>query len=167
MEEEPDFISKTQRKRQMADLQAVGAALVRLSPEQLARFDLPESLRDAVLACRKFTKHEAVRRQMQYIGRLMRDVDPGPIVEQLQALEAPSKKQTALLHLAEQWRTLMLENDDNVARFAREFPEADVKRLRALVGAAHEERSAKRAPKHFRELFHLINTTLQSHARHS
>jgi ribosome-associated protein len=167
MEEEPDFISKTQRKRQMADLQDVGAALVRLSPEQLARFDLPESLRDAVLACKKFTKHEAVRRQMQYIGRLMRDVDPGPIVEQLQTLEAPSKKQTALLHLAERWRGLMLEDDDNVARFAREFPEADAKRLRALVSAAHEERAAKRAPKHFRELFHLINTIVQSQARHT
>src|SRR5512140_3982360 len=97
--EDDEFISKTQRKRQMTELQDVGAALVRLSPEQIARLDLPEALRDAILACKRFTKHEAVRRQMQYIGRLMRDVDAGPIVEQLATIEGPSRKQTALLHV--------------------------------------------------------------------
>ena len=151
----------------MSELQDVGAALVKLSPEQLARFDLPENLREAVLACKRFNKHEAVRRQMQYIGRLMRDIDAAPIVEQLRAMESPSRKQTALLHLAERWRELMLEDPQNIDRFAREFPEADAKRLRALASAAQEERSAKRAPKHFRELFHMINTIVQDHARHS
>ena len=151
----------------MSELQDVGAALVKLSPEQLARFDLPENLREAVLACKRFNKHEAVRRQMQYIGRLMRDIDAAPIVEQLRAIESPSRKQTALLHLAERWRELMLEDPGNIDRFAREFPEADAKRLRALAAAAQEERAAKRAPKHFRELFHMVNTIVQDHARHS
>jgi ribosome-associated protein len=164
--EDDEFISKTRRKRQMTELQDIGAALVKLSPEQLARMDLPESLRDAVLACKRFTKHEAVRRQMQYIGRLMRDVDAGPIAEKLTALESPSRKQTALLHLAEKWREEMLHDPAGVDRFAREFPQADAKRLRALVSAAGEERKAKRAPKHFRELFHLINNVLQEQARH-
>ena len=62
--EEKDLISKTRRKRQMKELQDVGAALVKLSPEQLAHIDLPETLREAVLACRGFTKHEAIRRQV-------------------------------------------------------------------------------------------------------
>ncbi len=164
--EEDDFISKTQRKRESTELQRIGAALVRLSPEQLARFDLPDSLRDAILDCKRFTKHEAIRRQMQYIGRIMRDIDAAPILEQLNALEAPSRKQTALFHLAEKWRQLMLDDAEAIERFLREFPETNDKRLRALVSATHEERTAKRAPKHFRELFHLINTTVQDHARH-
>jgi len=164
--EDDEFISKTRRKRQMTELQDIGAALVKLSPEQLARMDLPESLREAVLACKRFTKHEAVRRQMQYIGRLMRDVDAGPIAEKLAALESPTRKQTALLHLAEKWREEMLHDPAGVERFAREFPQADAPRLRALVSAAGEERKAKRAPKHFRELFHLINNVLQEQARH-
>jgi len=164
--DEDEFISKTRRKRQMTELQDVGKALVKLSPEQLARMDLPEALKDAVLDCKKFTKHEAVRRQMQYIGRLMRDVDPGPIVDKLNALESPSRHQTALLHLVEQWRDDMLRDPAAIDRFAREFPQADAHRLRALVSAAGEERKAKRAPKHFRELFHAINTVVQDQARH-
>ena len=163
--EEDDFISKTQRKRQMTELQDVGAALVKLSPEQLARLDIPEALREAVLAARRITKHEAGRRQRQYIGKLMRNIDAAPIVEQLAALQAPTRKQTALFHVAERWRDEVMRSDDAVARFAAEFPAANVARLKALAGAAREEKAARRAPKHLRELFHAINTTVQDHAR--
>lgn len=164
--EDDEFISKTRRKRQMTELQDIGAALVKLSPDQLARMDLPESLRDAVLACKRITKHEARRRQMQYIGRLMRDVDAAPIAEQLAAIEAPNRKQTALLHLAEKWRDEMLRDAEAAVRFAREFPAADEKKLRALATSAAEERRGARAPKHFRELFHAINNIIQDQARH-
>jgi ribosome-associated protein len=166
MENEDEFISKTQRKRQMTELQDVGKALVKLSAEQLARIDLPESLREAVLECKRFTKHEAVRRQLQYIGRLMRDVDPAPIVEALAAIETPNRKQTALLHLSEKWRDEILRDPTAAERFAREFPQADASKLRALAAAAAEERRGARAPKHFRELFHAINTVIQDQARH-
>ena len=163
--DENDFISKTRRKKHMTQLQDVGADLVRLSPEQLARIDLPESLREAVLACKRFTKHEAVRRQMQYIGRLMRDIDAGPIVEQLAALHAPSDKQTALFHLAEKWRDEMLADTDAAARFAKDFPGVDAHRLRALCEKASAERRADKPPKHYRELFHVLNAIIQDHAR--
>lgn len=167
MENEDEFISKTRRKRQMTELQDVGKALVKLSPEQLKRMELPEALRDAVLACKGFNKHEAVRRQLQYIGRLMRDVDAAPIVEQLAAIEGPNRKQTALLHLSEKWRDEMLRDSQAVERFAREFPQADAGKLRALAAAAAEERRSTKAPKHFRELFHAINNVIQDQARHS
>jgi ribosome-associated protein len=164
--EEDDFISKSQRKRDMTRLQELGAALVKLAPEQLARIDMPESLREAVLACRRFTKHEAVRRQMQYIGRIMRDLDAGPIAQQLERMHAPSRMQTALFHRAEQWRDEILADPAaGVTRFVMEFPEADPQRLRSLAGSAQAERAAERAPKHYRELFHLINQIVQHHAR--
>ncbi len=117
--EEDDLISKTRRKKQMAELQSVGAALVELSPEQLARIDMPESLRDAIEDARRFTRHEARRRQLQYIGRIMRDIDAGPVVEQLAAVTAPSKRQTALFHVAERWRQELLADPDD-ARSLRE-----------------------------------------------
>src|SRR5437763_1816474 len=101
--EEDDFISKTRRKQQMRELQDLVAALVKLSKEQLGRIDMPENLRDAIEDCRRFTKHEAIRRQMQYIGRVMRDIDAAPIAAQLAQIEAPSKRQTALFHVAEKW----------------------------------------------------------------
>jgi ribosome-associated protein len=163
--EEDDFISKTRRKRQMRDLQDVGAALVELSKEQLSRLGLPETLFEAVLACKDITKHEARRRQMQYIGKIMRNVDSAPIAAQLRALEAPSKHETALLHLAEKWRQEFLADPDAIARFAREFPEADHDHLLNLVKGALEEKRASKPPKKFRELFHAVNDLIQDHAR--
>jgi len=163
--EEDDFISKSRRKRQMKDLQDVGAALVKLSREQLARIDMPESLREAVEACKGITKHEARRRQVQYIGRIMRDVDAGPIAEQLAEIEAPSKRQAALFHVAERWRADLLEQPDAIARFVKEFPEADPHRLRSLAEEAREERRASKPPRRYRELFHVLNALLQDHAR--
>jgi ribosome-associated protein len=163
--EEEDFISKTRRKRQMKDLQDIGAALVKLSPEQLARLDLPESLRDAVLACKQFSKHEAVRRQMQYIGRIMRDIDAGPIAEKLARMEAPNKRHTALFHVAEKWRTEILDDPEGVARFVKEFPEANPQRLRELAEKARAEREASKPPRNFRELFHVLSAIVQDHAQ--
>ncbi len=163
--DDDDFISKTRLKRQMKDLQEVGAELVKLSAEQLAHLDLPENLREAVLACKRFTKHEAIRRQVQYIGRIMRDIDAGPIAERLAAMHAPSRRQTALLHVAERWRTDLLDDPESMVRFVREFPEADPNRLRELVDLAREERRAARPPKRYRELFHVLNAVLQDHGR--
>jgi ribosome-associated protein len=163
--DEDDFISKTRRKKQMIELQKLGADLVRLSPEQLARIEMPETLREAVIACKGFTKHEAVRRQMQYIGRIMRDIDATPIAEQLASMNAPSRKQTALFHLAEKWRDEMLADVDATARFAQEFPEADARSLRQLCEKAAAERRADRPPKHYRELFHVLNGIIQDHTR--
>ena len=163
--EDDDLISKTRRKRQMQELQDVGAALVKLSPEQLAHLDLPEKLREAVLACRGFTKHEAIRRQVQYIGRIMRSLDVGPIAEKLAVLHAPSRRQTALLHVAERWRADLIADPESMTRFVQEFPDADAQRLRELVDAAREEKRAARPPKRFRELFHVLNAVLQDHGR--
>ena len=163
--EEDDFISKTRRKREARNLQDVGAALVDLSAEQLARLGLPEMLLDAVIACKSITKHEARRRQVQFIGRLMRKVDSAPIAEQLRAIESPSRRDTALLHLAEKWRLEFLADAEAIARFAREFPEADQDHLRNLVRGAQDEKRASKPPKKFRELFHAVNDLIQDHAR--
>jgi ribosome-associated protein len=160
-----NLISKTRRKRQARDLQDLGAALVRLQADQLARLDLPDDLREAVLACRTMTKHEAIRRQMQYIGRVMRDLDAQPIAAQLEALHAPTHQQTALFHRAERWRTDIMADPAAADLFAHEYPEADPQRLRVLAAAAAAERSAEAPPKRYRELFRVINTIMQDHAR--
>jgi len=163
--EEDDFISKTRRKRESHDLQKLGAALVGLSSDRLERMGLPEKLLDAVKACQGITKHEARRRQMQYIGKIMRDVDPEPIAQQLNEFTSPSRHQTALFHVAEKWRDDLLADPQAILRFERDFPHADHHKMRALIEATRAERLAKRAPKHFRELFHAVNAAVQDHAR--
>jgi ribosome-associated protein len=163
--DEDEFISKSQRKRDSTALQVMGKELVQMPVEQLKRMALPEELLEAVLACKTYSKHEAVRRQMQYIGRIMRKIEAAPILEQLERIKAPSKRQTALFHVAEKWRDRLLAEVDAPALFAAEFRDADAAQLRRLVEAARAERSAGRAPKHARELFHFVDAVVQRHGK--
>ena len=158
-----DLISKTRRKKEMHDRQAVGAALTKLSAEQLARIELPAELRDAILEAKRFTRHEALRRQLQYIGRIMRDLDVGPIAAQLSAMHAPTHRQTALFHVAERWRDDFIADPGTITRFAQEFPRANITGLGELAKAAAAERAAEKPPKRYRELFHVINAIVQDH----
>ena len=98
-------------------------------------------------------------------GRIMRDIDAGPIAAQLAQIEAPSKRQTALFHVAERWRADLVEQPDAIARFVEEYPEADPQRLRELAEKAREEKRTSKPPRRYRELFHVLNAFLQDHAR--
>ena len=152
-EEKP---SKTQRKRAMHELQALGERLVELNSEQLAAIALPEDLHDAVEQARRITRHEARRRQLQYIGRLMRAVDPEPIREKLKAWDGVSTEETARLHRIERWREKLLEDDGAIGALARAHPGIDTQRLRALVRNARVERDAGRPPRVYRDLFRAL-----------
>ncbi len=160
-----NLISKSRRKRQAHDLQDLGKALTRLRADQLRRIDMPDDLREAVADCREMTKHEAIRRQLQYIGRIMRDMECAPIAAQLAGLHAPSHRQTALFHHAERWRADILADPGNVERFVGEHPAADAKRLHELAAAAAAERQAEQPPKRYRELFQAISEILQHDAK--
>jgi ribosome-associated protein len=152
-EEKP---SKTERKRAMHELQALGERLVGLNPEQLAAIALPEDLHDAVEQARGITKHEARRRQMQYIGRLMRAVDPEPIREKLKVWDGISTEETARVHRIERWREELIEDDGAIGALVHAHPGIDTQRLRALVRNARAERNAGRPPRAFRELFRAL-----------
>jgi ribosome-associated protein len=152
-EEKP---SKTERKRVMHELQALGERLIGLNSEQLAAIALPENLHEAVEQARRITKHEARRRQLQYIGRLMRDVDPEPIREKLKVWDGVSTEETARLHRIERWREELLGNDGAIGALVHAHPGTDTQRLRALVRNAREERNSGRPPRAYRELFRAL-----------
>lgn len=152
-EEKP---SKTQRKRAMHELQALGERLIELNSEQLAAVGLPEALHEAVEHAQRITRHEARRRQLQYVGRLMREVDPEPIREKLKTWDGVSVAETARLHRIERWRDKLLEDDGAVASLAEAHPRIDTRRLRALIRRAREERNAGRTPHSARELFRTL-----------
>lgn len=149
--------SKTQRKREMHELQALGAALVDLNDEQLASMDLPERLLDAVNDARRMSKFEARRRQLQYIGKLMRDVDPEPIRRRLAVWDAASHAHTARLHLIERWRARLLDEPGALAELVREYPHADPAKLELLIRNTAREREARQPPKSYRAIFKLLN----------
>ena len=153
--------SKTRRKREIAELQELGAELVRLNEQQLAQIELPERLRDAVAEARRITGFEARRRQLQYIGKLMRGMEAEPIRERIAAFRAVSTAQTARLHLIERWRARLLEDESALTELLAQQPRADAPRLRTLIRNAHEEREAGKPPKSFRALFQVLNETIE------
>jgi len=155
-----DRPSKTQRKQEMTALQQLGEELLRLNPARLARIDLPEALREAVLEANRITAHEGRRRQIQYIGRLMRQVDPEPIRRALGETTGESRAAVALMHRCERLRDRLLDDDDALTGFLSEHPHADVQRLRAMIRAARREHSSGAAPKHARELYRWLHELL-------
>lgn len=162
--EEPEFISKSQRKRDADALQDLGETLIRLSVDQLKRFDLPEELLDAVLMAKRIpvSKGTAFKRQRQYIGKLMRGIDPAPIQEKLDAMKGLSDKENALMHRAEHWRERLLLERDALPALLREHPDAPAADIERLVAATQAERMKRQPPKHFRELYKLLHTLFRN-----
>ncbi len=162
----PSGTSKTRRKKDMHELQALGERLVTLNREQIEALDIPEALREAVEESHSITKHEARRRHMQFIGRLMRDVDPEPIREKLREWDGQSTEHTALLHRAERWRDRIIEDERAVQEFAAELgprgAQVNWQALRTQAKEARREREANRPPKHYRELFRDIRALLEA-----
>jgi ribosome-associated protein len=148
--------SKSQKKRDMHALQDMGAALVALAPARLARIEMPEDLRGAVLEAQRLTKHEARRRQLQYIGRLMRDVDPAPIRAALDALAGVNAEENARQHRIERLRERLLEDESVLTEIGTAHPGADLMRIRQLRRGALQEREAGKPPKSYRELFRTL-----------
>jgi ribosome-associated protein len=159
-----DRPSKTQRKKEMTALQDLGARLVALKPEQLARIELPAPLRDAIDFAHRITKHEARRRHLQYIGKLMRSVDGDSVRRALADATGASHAAVALMHRCERWRDRLLADDHALADLLAELPadrrNAGTQELRALVRAARREREGGQAPRHARELYRWLHEQL-------
>ena len=144
-------------KRKAEALQELGEDLITLKPEQLARFDLPDSLRDAILAAQAITSHGALRRQRQYVGKLMRKVEAAPIRARLLEIRGEDAMTRARLHRAERWRDrLVADGDRALTELLEEAPQADRVRLRTLTRDAQRERATDAPPRAQRELFRRL-----------
>ncbi|OWY40677.1 hypothetical protein CEK28_02390 [Xenophilus sp. AP218F] len=150
------FVSKSQRKRDMDALQDLGRELAELSRDALKKMELPEDLLTALLDYKRFTAHGALRRQLQYIGKLMREVDPEPIREYLKVLKGESSEHIAWQHLLERWRDKLMADDASQKDFLQSFPAADPKQLHTLVRVARKEKQDNKPPKSFRLLYQFI-----------
>ena len=158
--------SRTKRKHDDLALQDLGEELVAVGEDKLAELDLPERLRDAIMHARSISKFGALRRQMQYIGRLMREEgDAETIRTRLDAWKGISVAETALLHLIERWRVRLLNDEKAVEELITEYPRADIQQLRSLMRNAKREAEAGRPPKSFRELFQVLREVIQTQGR--
>ncbi|WP_105900788.1 ribosome biogenesis factor YjgA [Vibrio gangliei] len=155
-EEEIIWVSKTEMKNDMDALQKLGEELVGLKPAALEKFPLDDDLREAIADAQRF-KNEAKRRQLQYIGKLMRQVDPEPIQAELDKLRNKHSQATAELHKLEQMRDRIITDIDPAIEDVMEaHPEADRQRLRQLARQAQKEKGGNKPPKASREIFQIL-----------
>jgi ribosome-associated protein len=156
-EEEIIYVSKSQMKREMHALQALGEELVKLPNDQFDKMELPDDLRNAILEARRIHQRGAHKRQLQYIGRLMRDIDAEPIQEQLDTLRGHSQRAAQQLHHIERWRDRLLhEGDAALEELLQQYPDADRQNLRQLQRNAHKETLANKPPRAARALFRYL-----------
>lgn len=145
--------SKTQRKASMHALQALGERLAELPPDRLRRIAMPEALLEAIRQAQGMGRNEARRRQMQYVGKLMRDVDPAPIEAAIAAFDGVSAVEIARQHRLERLRARLLDDEAVLTEIVAAHPGADAQRLRQLRRNALKEQEQNRPPKSFRALF--------------
>ena len=148
--------SKSQKKRDSQALQDLGGELIALSAAQLARIEMPDALRIAVRDAQRITSNGAKRRQMQYIGRLMRDADAGPIQAALDAIKGVSAAAKAREQRLERLRARLIENEQGLADITIAFPSADLQQLRQLRRNALKEQGLGKPPRAFREIFRVL-----------
>jgi ribosome-associated protein len=149
-------LSKTRRKHAMHALQDLGLALVAQDPSRIAELGLPEPLADAIAQARSIRAHEGRRRQIQYIGKLMRDVDPAPIEAALARWAAGIPEDRARFAAIERWRDELFADDAALDRLIAEHPLADRAALAVLVREARAERARNAPPHRYRQLFRTL-----------
>lgn len=158
-----DRPSKSERKRRSDDLQALGEALIELSPAELDALPLPEPLRDAVDLAKRITAHGGLYRQKQLIGKLMRKIDAEPIRQAMNARRDRERVEALRFHRVEQWRDrLLAEGVETIAKLKTEFPAIDDAAIRKLTERARKEQqtSSTKITPAGRELFRLLRESM-------
>ncbi|SDV50908.1 ribosome-associated protein [Chitinasiproducens palmae] len=157
--------SKSQRKRDMHALQEIGDAIAALPKDALKRVPMPEALYDAIREARRITDHEGRRRQMQYVGRVMRTLEQQEVAAlqaALAAIRGDSRAETAKLHAVERWRERLLADDAAMTEFLAAHPQADSQQGRTLVRNARREAAAGKPPRYFREIFQWVKAAIDA-----
>ena len=155
--------SKTRLKKEMHELQTLGKKLVELSVDRIKSIDMPEKLIEAVLFAKTISKHGALKRQLHYIGAIMRDVDAEPIQQALETDEEARISNVRLFKKAELWRDALVDGDEGVLNeIFSQFPHADHQQIRQLMRNAQKEKLAGKAPKSSRNLFRALKELLDN-----
>ncbi|WP_290872728.1 ribosome biogenesis factor YjgA [Aquabacterium sp.] len=158
--------SKSMLKRESHELQELGKQLLAMPDSRLDDIEMPERLREALADWKKTKSFEGKRRQLQFIGKVMRGVDAEPLREAVAEFQMGHARNALELHQAERWRVELLGDDkDVVTRWAAEFPGADLQQLRALIRNARKDAAAepdKRNGRAYREIFQYIKQVMMA-----
>lgn len=164
-----DAMSRTDEKKESLALQKLGEDLLTLRPDFMARLDLSEKLKDAVVEAKRITNFEGKRRQMQFIGKQMRLLEEAQ-VEAIKSIlteqHSGSASETLALHLAQTWRDRLIAEDDAFGDWVLQFPQSDSQQLRALIRQARKDAkpekpgAAIRHGRAYRDIFQMVRGAL-------
>ncbi len=157
---EAEIVSRTKKKQQVEELQKLGAALIELPAVTLDALELPAQLLAAVRDAQRFTSHGARRRQVQFIGKIMRKIDPQPVRAAVEAITNQSATARARQMRLEQWRERLIADDAVLTEFAGAHAGADLQEMRTLIRNARKEIAESKPPRARRELFRVIRAFL-------
>ncbi len=158
-----DGPSKSQLKRDMKALQDLGERLVALPASRLDSLELPDNLREAIALARRITAHEGRRRQLQYVGKLMRHIDASPIAAALGHDDERHRAETAVMHAAERWRDTLIAEPGQLKDFVARYPEGVLRNLHPMIRSACAEHAKGQRGRHYRELYREIRDILLEH----
>jgi ribosome-associated protein len=160
-EEEYERPSKSELKRQSNALQELGAELIAAPRDRVKRVPMPEDVRDAILECQTITNHEGRRRQLQYVGKKMRTLDPEEVAliqKTIDSWKGASKSETASLHAIERARDRLLADDKALTDLLAKHDHLDAQQLRTLIRNARKEQAEQKPPKAYREIFQILKS---------
>jgi len=160
-EQEYERPSKSEMKRQSDALQKLGEELVDQPRDRVKRVPMPDDLRDAILMCQTIKDHGGRRRQLQFVGKKMRSLDPEEVAAIQRTIEGwrgASKAETAALHAIERKREKLLADDQALTALLAEHPDLDAQQLRTLIRNARKEQAENKPPKAYREIFQLLKS---------
>jgi ribosome-associated protein len=143
----------------MNDLQKLGEQLVEAPRDRVKRVPMPEEVRDAILMCQTITNHEGRRRQLQFVGKLMRSLDEEEVAviqRTIESWKGTSRAEAAALHALERRRDKLLADDKALTQLLEEHPDLDVQHLRTLIRNARKEQAENKPPKAYREIFQIL-----------
>jgi ribosome-associated protein len=158
-EQEYERPSKSAQKRHVNELQKLGEQLVAEPRDRVKRVPMPENVRDAILMCQTITNHEGRRRQMQYVGKMMRTLDEeelAVIQRTIDSWKGMSKSETASLHALERRRDKLLADDKALTDLLAAHPQLEAQHLRTLIRNARKEQAENKPPKAYREIFQIL-----------
>ena len=155
-EEKKEFVSKTELKKDSKKIQAFGKKISELSSEEISSFNFPDTILKAIKDCKSIKSNVAKKRQVQYLGKLLREIDLSEAYLKMDQINSNSQFEVRNNHKAEIWRERLIQDKDAVTELIRLCPDVDRQKIRQLIQNTLKEIKASNHPKYYRRLFKYI-----------
>ena len=158
--EKDSVVSKTELKKDSKKIQQFGKKISELSINDIKIFKLPSNIYEATIELKNIRSNSAKKRQVQYLGKLLREIDLTDAHLVMEQIKVSSQKEIQRNHIIEAWRDKLLSNDKSTTEFVDKFPKIDRQSLRQTISNTKKERKDNKPPKYFRQLYKLIKDVI-------